>query len=220
VEPPKVEGPATGRHRAVPTPLATVPADRPRRRARVGDVIAGISAHPPTALRWAMLGAAVVILIAVPLMSLSGDPGTTRDTATETTADELEAEPTARVTSTLPGLPPTSPATALPATEAVVESPAVNAGAGTADAGTAGGDGSSDDASASHAAGRGAAPVGSGSAATTSPSSAAGGQAGGSSSAAKQSSTPAPTTRQPAATSSTPAQPTKTCTLDLLGLCI
>src|SRR3712207_6649865 len=77
VQPPHVEGPpSTGRHHAQP-------AAAPGR-------LATFSAHPPRLLRWAMLGAALVILIAVPLMNL---PGRT-PSGTVTTADQRDdAEP-------------------------------------------------------------------------------------------------------------------------------
>src|SRR3954468_7099730 len=76
------------------------------------------SAHPPRLLRWAMLGAALVILVAVPLMNLPG--GAAGGTATNAAADRhKKAEPSTGISSTVapgadrssvPGLSPTSSA--------------------------------------------------------------------------------------------------------------
>src|SRR3954469_5006575 len=83
MRPPQVEGPtSTGRHRAVPAAPAT-----PGR-------LAAFAAAPPRLLRWAMLGAALVILITVPLMNITGG---SVPSGSATTADERDdAVPTAR----------------------------------------------------------------------------------------------------------------------------
>jgi hypothetical protein len=172
-----------------------------------------------------MLGAALVILVAVPMMSLSNDDGQNDTTATETARETpLDSEPTAAITptlpagtvqSTLPGLPPTSsaappPAAGDPATEIDAhnatpggEEAAAAPQGGTSDGDTVGGSGSGQ---------------GGGSATTTrAPAPAgqpAGAQPGSSSSASSQSSS----AQKPAPTSSTPAEPTKTCILDVLGV--
>jgi hypothetical protein len=102
VQPPSVEGPTTGRHRTVHASATAPAAARPSRLVRTRDALAAFSAHPPQALRWALLGAALVILIAVPLMNTShSQPDTTAETAT---TDAPGADPTARVPSPVPAV--------------------------------------------------------------------------------------------------------------------
>jgi len=183
-----------------------------------------------------MLGAAVVILIAVPMMSLSNEDSQDDTTATETARETpLDSEPTATITpvlptgtvqSTLPGLPPTSSAAAPPpaaggeGTDPATVVDAHSATTGGEGAGNAPQGGTSGGGSGSgQGGGSGSGQGGGGATPTRAPAPAgqpAGAEAGGSSSASSQSSS----AQKPAPTSSTPAEPTKTCMLDLLGLCI
>ena len=143
------EGPSTetGRHRAPQTLAIEVNASRPGLLARSRDALAAFSEHPPRALRWALLGAALVVLVVVPLMNVPGgsdDTSTvadveqpdrvdaegtapedtaTEDTATEDTAPEDTAPEDTAVTPALPtdGPQPTAPGsspTAAPVTPA------------------------------------------------------------------------------------------------------
>jgi hypothetical protein len=176
-----------------------------------------------------MLGAALVILIAVPLMSLSSDDSqndttaaeTARETPldSETTAAITPALPTGSVRSALPGLPPTSSAAPAPGaggegSDPIPQVDAHNAATGGEGAANAPQGGTSD----GDTVGGSGNGQGGGSATTTrAPAPAgqsAGAQPGGASSASSQSST----AQKPAPTSSTPAEPTKTCILDVLSV--